>query len=127
MWSTPRLLSESSGRGADGLRLEVRPVRLPHADLGGDDHVVAPATAGQPPSDDLLRLTAGVTVGRVDEIAARPRVRVEHREGALLVGLATEHVAPETEREHVEFRISDLRHGPTLRPRTTAYAPVGDG
>lgn len=73
--------------GLHGRGLQSPPVRLrPH--LRGDDQLIAVPALGHPLAQDRLRLAAGVpldagrvAVGRVDEVASRSDVGVEHGEG----------------------------------------------
>jgi hypothetical protein len=52
------------------------------AELGGDDHAIAMAGAGSGPEvvpEDLLAVSLGVDVGRVDEVPAELEVAGDHR------------------------------------------------
>jgi hypothetical protein len=51
-----------------------------------------------------------IDIRRVDEVATRRRVRVEHVERLLLVRGPVKDVAPETEREDVEVGVGDPCH-----------------
>ena len=118
---------ESSRRLPDGLGAEVLEARHP-ADLGGHDHAVAVAAGGHPAADDRLRLAAGVarrpsasSVGGVDEVAARRRVRVEDGEGLRLVGSPAEDVAAQAEREDVEVGVCEESHAQTIQRRLGSF------
>ncbi len=91
-------LEAGVARPADVERRELALVRpLPHVpvELGGDDHLLAPAPAlGEPAPDDLLgraaALGAAVDVGRVEEVDPGVERRVHDGERRRLVGLGTE-------------------------------------
>ena len=97
-----------------------------HADLGGDHELLAVAPRRDPAADDPLGLAgpAGTTppvgVGRVDEVAARLDVGVEHGEGALLVDRPAEHVPAQAQREDVQIGVAQARDA----IRVPARAPV---
>ena len=71
-------------------------------------------------ADDALgrtraaRPVAPVCVGRVDEVATRLDIGVEHREGALLVDRPAEHVAAEAQWKDVEVGVPEARDAPSL-------------
>ena len=101
----------AQGRVGGGLDVDAGQPRVLGvlADLGGDHDVGAVAARLDPLADDGLGLAAlvardprRVRVGRVEEVAAGGRVRVEHGEGLRLVGGPAEDVAAEGEREDLE-------------------------
>ena len=90
-------------------------------DLGRDHDLVAVAAALHPVADDRLRLTACVAgnpgrvgVGRVDEVAARLGIGVEHLERLRFVCGEAEDVAAEVEGEDAEFGTADRDHAETM-------------
>jgi hypothetical protein len=56
------------------------------ANFGRQNDVVARAALGDELADQLLALTAGIDVGGVDEVAARPAIGVEDRPRCRFVG-----------------------------------------
>ena len=74
--------------------------------LGGDDHAVA--FAFEPSADDLLGLAPVIFVGRVEEVASRLGVGVEHRVARGLVGTEAP-LLPEAHRAQAEFRNAKAR------------------
>ncbi len=72
--------------------------------LGGNGEAVGATPGGQPPSDDLLRNTAGVHVGGVDERAARRHEVIEDGVGGGLVGFGPERHRSQPEHADIQQR-----------------------
>ena len=104
MVSTPsraRLASSARVRRTRDSPTSFGPLAPGEAAFGGDHHPVARPWPGREPApDDRLRLTIGVDVGGVDEVAALFHEAVELFVGDLLVALGPEGHRAQAQRGH---------------------------
>ena len=120
-------------RGDDVVVRQRAGTTLAEADLGGDEHVVAPVADGG--AEDLLRLPERVHVGGVDQVHARVEGAVDHHAGVALVdGGDRRHAG--TERHRAERQLRDLEptraeappfHGFSLLDSTAAASSAPSG
>ncbi|MNP20388.1 hypothetical protein D3C76_1129580 [compost metagenome] len=84
-----------------------------HADLGGDDHLVALAGSLQPVADDGFRFAAcmrgqpaGVDVCCVDAVQAGVQQRIQQAERGRFVGRPAEYIAAEYQGRNLQARLA---------------------